>query len=570
MKLHFLGAAQVVTGSSYLVESQDSRVLIDCGLFQGSKALKELNYSDFPYNPAELDAVILTHAHTDHTGLIPKLIKHGFQGRVYATPETVRLCGVMLPDSGHIQEMEVERKNRKLIRAQQETLNPIYTAQDAKDALRHFSPVEYNTKVKISPQFSFEFHDAGHILGSAYVQLFVDTGDFQKTIVFSGDIGNINQPYINDPTIICGGDIIIVETTYGDRKHENKTNRLDELAEIINEAHQAGGNLIIPAFAIERTQDLLHYIRRLQSANRIPILPIYVDSPLAVAATRIFQENTDNFDEETLEMIRRGENPLMMPNVHYSVSPEQSMAINKIKGGAIIIAASGMADAGRIKHHLKHNLWRENATVLFVGFQAQGTLGRRIADGVKEVTIHGEKIAVRANIRKMEGLSAHADQEQLLEWLSCLGEHAENIVLVHGEPEVIKVFSDKVQSKFGKAPLTPQLGEIYEIREDEIIPSIPTEPWLKVIRNEQETQGGVLEKEGVTVLKPLPSIPRKKASQQKATQAQVNKALQRVRYRLKVLVDTGNRNNNLGHTLYTLDTISRWLDDVLRGNRKKK
>ncbi len=569
MKLHFLGAAQVVTGSSYLVESQDSRILIDCGLFQGSKALKELNYSGFPYNPAELDAVILTHAHTDHTGLIPKLIKHGFQGRVYATPETVKLCSVMLPDSGHIQEMEVERKNRKLIRAQQETITPIYTVQDAKDALRHFSPVEYNQKVKISPQFSFEFHDAGHILGSAYVQLFVDEGDFQKTFVFSGDIGNVNQPYIKDPTFICGGDIIIVETTYGDREHQNKDYRLEELAEIISEAYQQGGNLIIPAFAIERTQDLLHYIRRLQSANKIPIMPIYVDSPLAVAATRIFQENTENFDEETQEMIRRGENPLMMPNVHYSVSPEQSMAINKIKGGAIIIAASGMADAGRIKHHLKHNLWRENATILFVGFQAQGTLGRRIADGIKEVTIHGEKIAVRANIRKMEGLSAHADQEQLLEWLSCLGDHAENIVLVHGEPDVIKVFSDKVQEKFGKIPLTPQLGEVYEIKDEEIIPHLPTEPWLEVIRNKLEIQEEVLGKEEVPVLKPLPPIYRKKSSQ-KATQAQVNKALQRVRYRLKVLVDTGNRNNNLGQTLYTLDTISRWLDDVLKSNRKKK
>lgn len=569
MKIQFLGAAQVVTGSSYLVEAQDSRILIDCGLFQGSKALKELNYGGFPYNPAELDAVILTHAHTDHTGLIPKLIKHGFQGRVYATPETVKLCSVMLPDSGYIQEMEVERKNRKLARANQEILTPIYTAQDARDALRHFTPVEYNKKVKISPQFTFEFHDAGHILGSAYVQLFVDEGDFQKTIVFSGDIGNVDQPFIKDPTIICGGDIIIVESTYGDRQHENRDNRLEELAKVINEAYEAGGNLVIPAFAIERTQDLLHYIRRLQSANKIPIMPIYVDSPLAVAATRVFQENTDNFDEETQEMIMRGEDPLMMPNVHYSVTPEQSMAINKIKGGAIIIAASGMADAGRIKHHLKHNLWRENATVLFVGFQAQGTLGRRIIDGAREVTIHGEKIAVKANIRRMEGFSAHADQEQLLEWLSCLGEHAEHIVLVHGEPDIINSFSEKIEERFGKTPLVPQLGEMYEINEEELIPHPPTEPWLQVIKGEQETQEEQL-RENIPALKPLPAIPTKVPSRQKVTQVQINKALQRVRYRLKILVDQGNKSNNQSYTLYTLDTISRWLDDVLKNSRKKK
>lgn len=465
MKISFYGAAETVTGSCYMLDTGTYKFLIDCGMFQGSKAVKERNYSSFPFDPVEIDFMILTHAHIDHCGLIPKLYKLGFQGPVYATTATAELCTAVLPDSGFIQEMEVERKNRKNQRSGLPLLEPIYTAQDAQDCLQHFIGVHYEEFWEVRPGITLRFRDAGHILGSAIVELWLETKEGTTKFVFSGDLGAVDRPLANDPTVIEHTHYLVVESTYGDRLHKVAGNRREALAKVIKDTFRRGGNVIIPAFAIERTQDLLYNLHLLIKEKKIDGQNIYIDSPLAITATEIFCRNQHLFDEDYKQLRRtsQGNCPLYLPGLQISRTAEESMALNKIKEGAIIISASGMADAGRIKHHLKHNLWRPESTVVFIGYQAQGTLGRRLIDGEKTVRIHGEQIQVRAQIVNLEGFSAHADQAQILNWISYFKEPPQKIFVTHGEPDSAQHLARVLKEKFNTEVIVPKYLEQYDL-----------------------------------------------------------------------------------------------------------
>lgn len=470
MRLQFLGAAETTSGSCYLLSFGKYNVLVDCGLFQGPEELKQRNYGDFPFEPAKIDAVILTHAHIDHSGLLPKMVKWGFKGSIYATGVTTDLCEIMLADSGYIQVTEVERKNRKLSRQGKKLLEPIYTVEDAHESMTHFRRMIYDEEVTILPGLQVRFRDAGHILGAAIVELWVTDNEETTKIVFSGDLGNLGQPIVQDPTFITAADILIIESTYGTRLHEERETRFEYLAEVVNKTMEKGGNLLIPAFALGRTQDLLYSLRILQDEGKIPPLTIYIDSPLASAATEVFQRHSSVFDYQTRSMLAEGRSPFNSPGVHYTETVEESMRLNQVSGGLVIIAGSGMADAGRIKHHLKHNLWREQTGVLLVGYQAQGTLGRRLQDGAEEVRIHGETIKVKADVKTITGFSAHGDQAALLNWLRRFN-HIGQVFVTHGEKESCHGFAEVIRKNL-KIPVdVPKLDEVYEFNGAQAISS---------------------------------------------------------------------------------------------------
>ncbi|MCM0650485.1 MBL fold metallo-hydrolase [Clostridium swellfunianum] len=440
MKIQFYGAAGCVTGSCHLLKVNNKRILLDCGLYQG-KDEKERGNEEFDFNPKEIDYVLLSHAHIDHSGRIPLLYKRGFKGEVICTDATRDLCSVMLPDSGHIMEMETEWKNRKRVRQGLDPIEPLYTAKLAGVAIYLFRSCQYNKWIELFEGFKVRFKDAGHLLGASIIEMKIKEKDKGEVkLVYSGDLGNKNLPIIKDPSKIDNADYVIMETTYGDRVHQNIDNEFEELIKIIKTTFKRGGNVIIPSFAVGRTQEVLYALNHYVNNDKLKNVTVYVDSPLASQSTRIFEKYTDIYDEEAKKLIESGDNPLDFDGLVFSETPEDSARINKIQSGALVISASGMCEAGRIKHHLKHNLWRKECSIVFVGYQAEGTLGRAILDGSKKVKIFGEEIAVNAEIYALQGLSGHADKDGLLDWVKGFKKPPKEILLVHGDEEARNSF----------------------------------------------------------------------------------------------------------------------------------
>lgn len=450
VSLEFLGGAREVTGSCILVQAAASRFLVDCGMFQGGGESDRKNARKFPVPPSSIDFVLCTHAHIDHSGLLPKMVRDGFPGSVYATSATADLLGVMLPDSGHIQEREAEWKSRRRRRGGRKVSPPLYTEADARAVLPRLSPVAYRETIEPSPGVRVTFVDAGHILGSAILLVTVRDGGRERTLVFTGDIGHRGLPIVRDPASVERGDVVVMESTYGNRVHKGMEDTVDEFVHAVSDTlNRKGGNVVIPAFAVGRTQDVIYLLADLTRSGRLKDLTVYIDSPLAAEATRITLRHPECFDRETLAMYGwREEHPDAL-KVVVTGGVEDSMALNAMRGGGIILAGSGMCEAGRIKHHLKHNLWRKESTVIIVGFQAQGTLGRRIVEGARRVRIFGEEIAVAADVYTIGGLSAHADREDLLAWAGGFRSRPETVLVAHGEESVSAGFAGMLGRQFG-------------------------------------------------------------------------------------------------------------------------
>lgn len=465
MKLMFVGADHEVTGSCHVIEACGKVMLVDYGMEQGADVYEN---APLPVPESEIDYLFLTHAHIDHSGLIPLLYQRGFRGKIFATEATCALCEIMLQDSAHIQEFEAEWKNRKGKRAGKSIIEPIYTTEDAINVMRQFVECEYDKKIEVCKGVTIEFVDAGHLLGSASIEVWLNEEGVERKLVFSGDIGNLNQPILKDPDYIEDADVVVMESTYGDRDHEEPEDFVEEFTKIIRETFARNGNVVIPSFAVGRTQELLYFIRQIKEENRVPEYPdfeVYVDSPLALEATEIFTEHMYQcFDEKAMELVNQGINPLKFEGLKTAVTGDESKAINFDSKPKIIISASGMCDAGRIKHHLKHNLWRPECTILFVGYQSNGTLGRAILEGAPTVKLFGEEIEVDAHIQMFNGISGHADKSGLIKWITSFTKKKPyKVFIVHGEDIVSEKFADTLRTEYYFNAEAPYTGSVYDI-----------------------------------------------------------------------------------------------------------
>ena len=468
MRLKFYGAAKAVTGSCHCLEAGGKKLLIDCGLQQGGD---ERDGQALPFPAGEIDYVIVTHAHIDHSGRLPLLVKEGFHGVIWASRLTGQLMSIMLRDSAHIQESDAQWENQKGKRAGREPVEPLYTVADAEAALQLVETCEYGQRVQLCDGLSFQLTDAGHLLGSAFAEVWVREGEEERKLVFSGDIGNVEQPIIRDPQFLSQADYVVMESTYGDRNHQGTGNYTEELAAILDETFAAGGNVVIPSFAVGRTQELLYFMREIKERELVRSLPnfmVCVDSPLAAEATRIFSGDLHGYlDEEALEVVRKG-HLFDVSNLVLTQTSEESKALNMDRQPKVIISASGMCDAGRIRHHLKHNLWRPECTVVFVGFQAVGSLGRALVEGKKEVRLFGEDVAVRARIVNFQGLSSHADRDHLLDWIGHFAPAPRQVFVVHGEAQVAELFAGSLRER-GIPAHAPEFTEEYDLLENRLV-----------------------------------------------------------------------------------------------------
>ncbi len=464
MRLEFIGAAHEVTGSCHYLEFGERHILVDCGMEQGPDIYEN---QELPVNAATIDAVFVTHAHIDHSGLLPLLYARGFRGAVYSTNATAQLCNIMLKDSAHIQESEAEWKNRKAQRAGKPETVPMYTTADAENVLKLFVPCPYDKKIRIFEDLEVSFRDAGHLLGSAFIEMWVTEGSESRKLVFSGDLGNGNRALIRDPEIPDSADYLIIESTYGDRLHDVPPDYAAELGKVLSATFTRGGNVVIPAFSVGRTQEMLYYLRQIKLENMIPAFPdfeVYVDSPLSIEATNIYNESVEDcFREKDLEMIRSGVNPIQFPGLRQSVTSADSQAINADPKPKVIISASGMCEAGRVRHHLKHNLWRPESSIVFVGYQVPGTLGHSLLNGADEVKLFGETIRVQAHIISLPGISGHADRDHLTAWVQGMQSKPKRIFVVHGEDEVTDAFAAHLTEQTGVEATAPYSGDAWDL-----------------------------------------------------------------------------------------------------------